>query len=439
MNFTKEFTKLEKSNVRMVCTVKNEDVRAFYDKTLAEIAKDVQIKGFRKGKVPKNIIEQKFKDILEGEVLSKLIAQVVQEASSDETLAKEYKPLNLRDPELEGDKLTLDLSSDFTFSIVYDVFPSVEIDKHEGLEVEVSHKEKTEEDVNAEIEIIRERNAIAVEREESSPCEEGDIVTITYCEVDDDGKDILKTVRVGYTLKLGRMENNYQFDDEIVGMKLNEEKTFEKTYPAEMLDENLAGQTKKLKVRVKTIMQMKLPDLDDEFAQDVDEKYNGLDDLKNTIRKKLEDESKASLRKKKIEAIAEKIYESAPFEIPEPMVLQFMYNNINRRFPGYADELFKSFQETGEIVTGMMPDSKKSLAQQLILSKLLEKLNIEISEAEIDEKIEKEISSNNLTGKAAEEYEQKEVRDAIKNNCAYEKLCDELFAKNTITVKSDFS
>ena len=434
MNFTKEITKLENSNVRMVCTVKNEDVKNFYDQSLAEIAKDVQIKGFRKGKVPKNIIEQKFKDVLETEVLSKLVTKVVQEAFSDETLPKEHRPLNVRDPELEGEKLTLDLSADFTFSIVYDVFPTVEISQYEGFEVEVAHKEKTEDDVNAEIEVIRQRNAIAAERENSSPCEKGDVVTINYCEVDDDGKDIPKTIRLAYTLKLGQMENNYQFDDEIIGMKVGEKKVFEKTYPAEMPDENLAGQTKKLKVSLQTVMQMKLPDLDDEFAQDVDEKFKTLDDLKNNIRNKFAEDDTAYLRQKKMEALVEKIYESAPFAIPEAMIMQYMYDNINKRFPGYADELLA---KSSDILTSMLPESRQTLITQMIYSKLLEILKIEVGESEIDQAIEKEIVQRNLTGKAAEEYKNKEARYGIKNRISYEKLCDAMFSKNTITVKPE--
>ena len=309
MKVTKEISKLENSAVKLTATIAKEDVVSGYNKNISKYAKNVQLPGFRKGHVPVKVLEQKYGDSLKQEVLADLIDESLNQIFAEEE-SKDIRPLPYTQPRLDGDKLPeFSTDKDLTFSVVYDVFPSVEVKDFSKIEVKEPQVEIGEKELNEELKAIQERNAVVIDKKEGEPVEKDNIVTIDYKELDDSGTAIPGSEREGFVFTVGTGENIYKIDDEIVGMKKDETKEISKTYDAKEENKDLAGKTKKISVTVKAIKLRNLPALDDELAQDVSEKYKTLDDLKKDISKGLESAKNRKIAELKSQSLLEQLVE----------------------------------------------------------------------------------------------------------------------------------
>jgi trigger factor len=434
---TKEITKQERSSVKLTLTVGKDDVRSEYDDLLAGYAKSAQLPGFRKGKVPKNVLVRKLGDALQGEALGRIIEKSMVQVLDD--LPKEDRPLPYSTPRLQ-DKPSLDPDKDLQFSVVYDVLPKVQVGKWQGLELEIPDVSITGEDLDRELEAIRERNAIVQDKNEGEEAVFGDVVTVDYRELDDQGEVLTGTEHQDFAFTLGSFYSSFKFDDELKGMKKGETRDFEKTWPGDSEDKELAGKTKKFRVTLKALKIKQLPDLDDELAQDVDEKFNTLEDLKNDIRERLNKDLENRLRGIKIDKLLEKIMENTPAEIPESMTrleLDSRWRSLARRFNTDSDGLYKIMGQNADgarsIIEGWKPDANRALHSRIIVETLMEELKLEASDEEVAQEIETLAASG---GASAEEvkkyYEQEQTREYLREEIKERKFFDRLLSENTI-------
>jgi trigger factor len=230
VSVSKEITRLEKSNVKLRLTVPKEEVQAQYQDVLKDYTKNAQLPGFRKGKVPQEVLLRKFGETLKGAALGKVIEMAVEEVFQDDKLPRDERPLPYSQPVIQEEP-KLDLDQDLSFSLVYDVLPSVSVGQWKGLEIEVPSVEISEEDINRDLEEVRDRNAFVLDRDEGASARSGDIATINYCELGEDGAEVPNTRRDDFVFTLGSRSHVYQLDDDITGMKKGETKEFTKTYP----------------------------------------------------------------------------------------------------------------------------------------------------------------------------------------------------------------
>lgn len=190
MNFTKEFSPVEKSRIKLSITVKQDEVQNQYALLTQKYAKQLQLPGFRKGKVPIKILEQKFGETLRAETYNEIIENVLQEIF--EAADKYARPLPYAQPELDGTPdFTLD--SDMVFAVVYDVLPKIEVTRTEGFTVSVPEVSVTDDDIQKELKIIQERNALVIDCADSDTVQNDTIVTINYVELDDSEAEIAST------------------------------------------------------------------------------------------------------------------------------------------------------------------------------------------------------------------------------------------------------
>ena len=442
MAVTKEITRLEKSSVKLSLTIPKEDVREKYHEMIKEYTKNIQVPGFRKGKVPKEVLERKFGESLKGDALGRIIESAITEIFKDENLQKEDRPLAYSTPELQ-DTPKFDLENDLNFSVVYDVLPEIKPGQWKGLTVDAPCGEISEEDINRELEEIRERNSIVMDRGEDAHAQNGDIVTVDYCtlneneETSPDGAP--NDERKDFTFTLGSSRGVYQFDDEITGMKKGETKEFEKKYPQDYSEAHLAGKTVKFKVSLTALKEKKLPNLDDELAQDVDEKYNTLEDLKNNIRTSLNKALERRLRDLKIEKLLQKIMENTPVVLPESMIRMETENRWRKlaRYYGLNVEglvnLFTSGGKKREDIEAEWRGSvEKALHSSLIVETLIEEQNFDVSEADIDGEIARIAADNNVDIEEVKKmYQENKARESIIGEIKERKLFDLMFAENT--------
>jgi trigger factor len=434
---TKEITRREHSQLTLTLTVDKEDVRTQYDDLVADYRKTLQIPGFRRGKIPKDVLERKLGDALKEDALSRIIEKSLTGIFEDEGFSKEDRPLPYSTPELP-DKPALDLEADLSFSVTYDVFPRVTLGTWKGLELEIPAVQLTDEDINRELEAVRERNAIVLDKDDDAPAVKGDVVTVNYGELSDTGEVLPGTAREDFVFTLGSGYNFFKFDDEITGLKKGETRDIQKSYPGNFDDPELAGKDKKIRVTLTALKEKKLPDLDDDLAQDVDEKFETLEDLKTNIRERLTRDLEKRLREIKINKLLEKIMETTPVDLPESMIrleIESRWRNLARHFNTSPEELEKRFSQSGQgaetLREGWRSEVVKALHSRLIVETLIEALGFAVSDEELEQEYETIAAE---MGAPMEEikkyYAQENMREYLKEDIKDRKLYERLFGEN---------
>lgn len=437
MTVTKDITKLEKSSLKLSITIARDDVRSEYDELLSNYSKSIQIPGFRKGKVPREILVRKFADALKEETLGKIIEKAVESVFDDESFPRENKPLPYSTPKVE-DEPKLDLESDLQFSLVYDVLPEVKVGKWQGLSAEIPSVKIEEEDLARELDVLRDRNSIVLDKNEGTAAVSGDVVTLSYSEINDSGETTIDSARDDFSFTLGSGQNAYKFDDEITGMKKGETREFTKTYAED--DANLPGKTIKLKVTLTALKEKKLPDLDDDLAQDVDAKFKTLDDLKNSIRERLGQNLENRLKDIKVNKLLEQVMENTPVEIPESMLrveLDSRWRNLARHFNTDTDGLYKilgnSPGRAEAIIEEWKPEAIKALHSRLIVETLIEELKLEASDEDIEKELQKLAGESEAKLEDVKKYyEQEQMKLYLMEDIKEHKLFDIFLEKNII-------
>ncbi|MFP3089372.1 trigger factor [Treponema sp. TIM-1] len=440
MAVTKEVTPLEHSSLKLTVTVDKEDVRSQYDALVSDYRKSLRIPGFRPGKAPRDVLERKLGDALKGEALGRIIEKSIADIFEDEDFPKENRPLPYSSP-LLSDEPSLNLDTDLVFSITYDVFPKITLGTWKGLELEIPQVSLTEEDLNRELDVIRERNAIVFDKDDDAPALKNDVVTVNYSELSDTGEPLPETAREDFVFTLGSGYNLFKFDDEILGMKKGETRDIEKTYPDDFDNDELAGKHKKIRVTLTALKEKKLPDLDDDLAQDVDEKFETLEDLKTNVRERLTWNMEKWLRGIKVNKLLEKIMETTPVDLPESMIrleLDSRWRNLARRYNIPPEELEKRMARSGQsnetIRDGWRPEVVKALHSRLIVDTLGENLGITVSDEEVEKEYETIAAETNASMEDIKKYyTQENMLEYLKEEIKDQKLYDYLFKENKFT------
>ncbi|GMO39043.1 MAG: trigger factor [Termitinemataceae bacterium] len=430
MPVQREIENLEKSAVKLTFTIKNDELLKLYNTHVKNLAKDVRIPGFRIGKVPLSVLERKFGDLLKEDVLNSIISETVKEVFKEPDFPEDSKPLGYEDLKVDGTP-KLDLATDLIFSVIYDVAPKVNLEKYEGLEVEVDYAEITEEDIEDELQKLRDRNAIVIDKDENATAKDKDIVTVDYCELDDTGCPIKSSERKDFSFTLGTEYSVFKFDKDIIDMKVGETREFSKKLDDNFPDESLAGKTVKLRVVLKSLKEKQLPDLDDDFAQDVGEEFKNLADLKASISENLNERLKAELEKHETVALFAKIAEANPFEVPESMIKA---QNISRfKQIGFDDKtILNLVQADSNIISSGLEDAKKTLKTSFILEEFFKKNTFEVSEDDIKSEIEKIVKTRSMDLDKAKEYYEKTGTNMLNERIQEEKAVALLKSKNNI-------
>jgi trigger factor len=426
----KEVNVKENAKVFLKITVPDNEVRREYDGLVKEYCDKAVIKGFRKGKVPADVLLRKFGAEIKDETAFNIIKKSLEEAFQS---IKE-KPLAYAHPEVT-EKKDLELGKDFSFEVSYDTYPTVELGNYKGIKVERPVVELTEEDVARELAALQEKNSIVKEKKEGVT-EKGNIVTIDYVELDKDGNRIDANKRDGFVFEAGKNSSVYQFDDDIVGMKANEEKIITKKYPADHDVAELAGKEVRLKVTVTAIKEKIIPALDDELAQDISDKYKTLEDLKNDIKEKLKSAEEERLKEVLATRIVETVVAASTIPIPETMVkaeLEHSWDELCERFNKREDLVLRALQNDGktkeDLFKDWRPNAEKKIKAELVINKIEESEKIEATEEDVNAEIQKYATERSLEfAKAKEAYEKMNLLDYLKRSIVREKTLAFLIA-----------
>ena len=430
MKFTKEFKNLEKSAVELTVTIAKKDVAETYENTLKNYVKNAQIPGFRKGHVPANVLERKYGDSIKADTLGTLIDQSFDEIFKEET---ENRPLPYAQPTMEKAP-ELDITKDLTYTVKYDVFPKVEVKDFVGVNVKEPQVTITDDDLSDELKTIQERNATVTEKKDGV-VEKDNIVTINYVEVGEDGKEITDTKREDYVFSVGSGENLYKIDDEVVGMKKDETKEITKNYKKDFENSDLAGKTVKLNVTVKAVKIRDIPALDDDFAQDVNDKYKTLQDMKDDIKKNMELAVSRRVKELKNNSLLEQLVEKNKFDIPASMLaaeLDGRWRMMAQQFQTTPEQLDKMIAASGQSKEAMLNewtgDSEKMLKSRIIVDSLIRARNISVTPEEIEEQYKRIADEGGMTVEEVKKhYEDPRSKEYLIDDTKENKLYDQLY------------
>jgi trigger factor len=424
----------DNSSVKVTLTVDKDTVKNEYDKVVKDYAKNVHIKGFRKGKVPPEVLERKFGDSLKAETSQKIVEESFKEILDN----LEEKPLPYAQPELV-DEVDFNVDQDFTFAVRYDTFPEIELGEYKGLGITAPTIKVSDEDLERELTAIQEQNALVTDKDEGA-VEDQDVVTLDYWEIDENDEPIEGTSREDFVFTVGTGYNYYKIDDDVKGMANGEEKIVEKEYGDDIDIDELKNTKKRIAMRVKAIKQRTMPELDDELAQDVSDKYETLDDLKKDIKERLDETARNRERQMKIDALMDQIAENSTVPLPESMVqaeLDNQWRNFAQRYGMNPDDIDKILSSQGQgresLYQEWRPDVEKNLKKRLLIGKIIEQEGVEATDEEIDQKIAEQAERSNMSTEEARDYfEKNNLMDYLKQDIQEQKVFDSLLEETTV-------
>ena len=426
MKVTKKIEKLENSSVKLTVTIGKADVAASYNEVVAKYAKNIQIPGFRKGKVPVSVLERKYGDALKNDAVSEIVEKALGDIFEEMDKNKsDDRPLPYSQPTIDDIPL-LDTTKDLTFAVKYDVFPQVEVKNFDGIEIKVPEVKITDDDLKEELEAIRQRNAMVLDKKDDEAVAKDDIVTVNYCELDDKDAEIAGSQRQDFVFTVGTEQNIYKFDNEIIGMKKGETKD---------LTKEVDGENKKVRVTVTAVKVRNVPELDDELAQDVSDKYNNLEDMKNDIKKNLETALENKLKEIKSNSLLEQLVEKNPVELPASMVkaeLDSRFRMMAQQFQTTTEQLEKMLTSAGQkkedMLTQWTGDAEKMLKSRIIVESLLKEKDISVTAEEIEAEYEKIAAGAGVSVEEVKKhYEAPRSKEYLEDEAKEQKLYTMLF------------
>ncbi|MBC1925780.1 trigger factor [Listeria innocua] len=370
---------------KLTFEIEQEKVKEGLDRAFVKVRKTLNVPGFRKGKVPRQIFNQRFgEEALYQDALDILLPEVYSQAIDEAGIDPVDTPqVNIESME-KGE--TWVLTADVT------VKPEVKLGDYKGLEVEKRETELTTEELEAELKQLQERQAELVVKEDA-PAENGDTVILDF-EGFKDGVAFEGGQAENHSLELGSGQFIPGFEEKLVGLKAGDEADIELTFPEEYHAEDLAGQPVVFKVKLHEIKTKEVPALDDELAKDIDEEVETLDELKEKISKRLQEAKEDSVAQAKQEEVIAKAVENAEVDIPHAMVHHEADHLMNHfaqdlQAQGLTPELYYQFTgQTEEAMHAQMEkDAEKRVKMNLVLEAIAEAENIEPTEEAIDEEI----------------------------------------------------
>ena len=377
---------LEKNIVKLTIEVPAEELEEAIQEAYLSQRGQISMPGFRKGKAPRKMIEKMYgAGIFYEEAANELIASEYAKAADESDLDIVSQP-EIAVVELESGK-------PFVFTATVAIKPEVTLGEYKGVEIPKADLEVSEEDVAAELKVEQEKNSRLVAVEDR-PVEDGDTVRLDFEGFVDEvafeggkGED--------YPLAIGSNSFIPGFEEQLIGAKIGEALDVNVTFPEEYQAPELAGKPAVFKCTVNKIETKELPELDDEFAKDVSE-FDTLEEYKADVKVNLAKKKEEAAKNAKEDAVVDKVIENAEMDIPDAMLetqTGQLLDDFSRRIQAQGLDMEQYMQITGSNIDAlreqMRPQAVKRIQSRLVLEKIAEVENIEVSEERIDEEIAK--------------------------------------------------
>lgn len=393
-------------------------------KVYAKSAKYFNVPGFRKGKAPFNIVERMYGDeIFYEDAFNELVPSIYEKEIEENKIEAVSKP--------DIHIVNMKKGEDLVFTATVQTKPEVTLGKYKGVEIKKVEYPVTDEDVEHELSHMQEHNARTITVEDR-PVKEKDIAVIDF-EGFVDGKPFEGGKAEKHELEIGSKTFIPGFEDQVIGMKVDEEKDIKVKFPEDYFSKDLAGKDATFKVKLHEIREKKLPELDDEFAKDVSE-FDTLAELKASIKEKKQSENENRAKHETEDLAIEAVSKETKIDIPSGMIeneVDAMIRNMEQQLAYQGIKLEQYLQIMNktrkDIEDNYKEQAEKNVKSRLILEEIIKAEKLEASKEEADAKIKEMATSY---GKKEEELSKNEaLKEYIANNIKTEKAI-ELIVKN---------
>ena len=373
--------KLEKNMAKLTIEVSPEELEGALQHAYLKNRKQITIPGFRKGKVPRQMIEKMYgPSFFYEDAVNELIPSAYEKAVDECELELVSRP--------EVSIVQIEKGKPFIFTAEVAVKPEVELGQYKGIEVEKQDTAATDEEVDKEIDKERESNSRSITVEDR-PVQDGDMTVIDF-EGFVDGTPFEGGKGTDYPLTIGSGAFIPGFEEQLIGAEIGKETEVNVSFPEDYHAKDLAGKPAVFKCTVKEIKVKELPELDDDFAQDVSD-FDTLEEYKADVRKKIEERKAASAKAKKEDAVIEKIIEGAKMEIPDAMVKTQAEQGVDefaQRLQMQGMSIEQYLQYMGGSIDAMVeqykPQALKRIQSRLVLEAVAAAENLEVSDEELE-------------------------------------------------------
>ena len=418
--------KLEKNMAKLTIEVPAEEFDAAIKNAYNKNKNKFSIPGFRKGKAPLAMLEKMYG----AGIFYEDAANEVIDASYPKA-AEESKEEIVSTPEIKVTQI--EKGKAFIYEATVALKPEVTLGEYKGVEVKKAEAVVTDEDVENELTAARKKNGRLIDVEDGA-IEDGDNTIIDFTGYIDD-KTFDGGAGTDYPLVIGSHSFIDGFEDQLIGKKKGETCDVHVTFPAEYHADELAGKPAKFVVTIKEVKRNELPELNDEFASEVSD-FDTLDEYKADIRKKLQEKKEQDAKVENENNVIEKVVENAQMELPQPMVdtqAREMVENYARRLQSQGLNINDYMKYTGmtpeKLMEQMRPEAEKRIKTRLVLEKVVEVENVEVSDEKLDEQINEIAASYKLEGAKLKEMmgerEKEQIREDLKVQAAIDLLVEQ--------------
>ncbi|MHB8928170.1 MAG: trigger factor [Bacillota bacterium] len=409
--------KLDKNRVKLDVTVDEWVVAKAYDRAYRAVATRVNIPGFRRGKAPRNLVELRVgREYLKEEALDRILQESYPAAIDEAKIDPIDRP--------EVDVVEFEEGKPLHFTASVEVKPEVALGQYKGLDIRLEKPDIKEEEVAKELEALQFRQARLVTVDQ--PADMGSFVVLDF-DGFMDGRPFAGGKAEGQLLELGSHSFIPGFEEGAVGAKAGEERDINVTFPADYRATELAGKDATFKVKVREVKRRELPALDDEFAKGLGAK--GLDDLKESIRRRLQFAAESEARRKYNEAVIEKVSANATVEVPEAMVNQRidqLVHDLEHRLEDQKMDLEKYLQYTNQTMDAMReqfrPSALGGVKNDLVLEAVAKAEGLTAEESDVNLEIAR---LSQLYGRSPDDirklFADRERLDALKESITLQK------------------
>ena len=394
------------------------DIKEEIDHVYKDIGKKAKIKGFRPGKVPRKVLENFFKADAEGEAMTNIVNKYYWQALDDRGL------VSLSRPDIEQNGIKEDV--DFAFSVSFETEPSFDPQGYKGIDLEKTNTIISEDDMEKRLQEIRKMFATMQDVTNERPAVMGDFVTIDF-EGTLDGEALPELKSENYLLELGSKRFIPGYEEQVVGMKVGDVKDINVKFPDDYHDQKMCGKDVTFKVTLKGLKEQKLPEINEEFIKNFD-KYNTLEDLKNDVKKTMEEQCKRQNDNQMHDKIVEALLKANEFEAPPSLVerqIFYMMSDTQKRMRSAGMDEKNAMELSFRMHDQFKQDAERTVKSFLMLKKIAEKEGITTTDDDIDKYFNELAATYHTDYEVVKSsYDSEERIDNLKSELVHKKVFD---------------
>jgi len=416
-----QIEKLEKNMAKLTIKATAEEFEAALQKAYLKNRNKMNVQGFRKGKAPRAIIEKLYgASIFYEDAANELIPEAYEKAANESNLEIVARP--------DIDVIQVEKGKAFIFTAEVALKPEVTLGEYKGIKLEKKEIVVTEEEITEQIDKEREQNSRTITIDDRA-VQDGDMTVIDF-EGFVEGVAFEGGKGENHSLTIGSHSFIDTFEDQLIGKAIGEEVEVNVTFPEEYQAKELAGKPALFNVTVKEIKVKELPELDDDFAQDVSE-FDTLAEYKENIKATIVEKKEQEAKRMKEDEVVDKIIENTTMDIPEPMVdaqVGQMAEDFSQRIKQQGLSIEQYFQFTGmdtkKFMESLRPQAVKRIQSRLILEAIVKAENIVVSDEEVEKELNEMASSYQMEIEKLKEYMGEKEKEQIVLDIAVQKAVD---------------